>query len=201
MPRRSPECAGHRAHSCQVVPTLLATYGRFRGKCLSQLGSVAALRAQGYMHTMVDPHLTPMNSNWAGLFLALVACPGCGGQVIWEVEGSGGIGGDDLSSDVDAEKSSSSGGNIAVDPDLEAARLACELAVQAGVVQPTTDRVWSQEICSLCPRAILECAHEELHWCVPKCLTGLLECECSEGALCVDEVRVAHGFLALCASP
>lgn len=181
---------------CHVAGTLVT----LEGDCLSQGSRLSALPTRDYMPMMVDHCRNSMSLNWSGLLVVLVLSPGCGGQVVWAVEGSGGTDSGDVDSGDSAVDVPSSGGAGAVDPGLEAARVACQLAIESGVIQPTTDRVWSQEICALCPDAILACANEELHWCVPRCPTGLSKCECSEAALCVDQVRVAHGFLALCAS-
>lgn len=132
--------------------------------------------------------------------------PACGGKVIWSEDGSGGsAAGTGLSAGVSDGAGGADvqgvGGRDADDPAFQAARLACQVAIRSGVVQPTTDQIWVEEICSLCPEAILQCAHDELHWCVPRCQehTGVWGCECSEGAYCIDQVRLARGLLALCA--
>lgn len=178
-----PSCASGHGGSAESAPD-----------CLSHSGVLEAPDALDYMRKVFVQRL----KLWLGCrlvcLLGLAASWACGGKVTWAEEGADG------SAAGDSVDQAGAGGGDANDSDLQAARLACQVAIQSGVVQPTTDQVWIQEICSLCPEAIMECANDELHWCVPMCQkdTAAWGCECTAGAHCVDQVRLAHGFLALC---
>lgn len=138
------------------------------------------------------------------VLLGLAASTSCGGRVIWAEEGSGGSPGEgspqgsggqakDLINDPVTEEPTE-------DPAVQSVRAECEAAIESGVAQATSYRDWAREICLLCPQAILDCAPSNSSWCVPMCTVGPAQwgCTCSEGAKCIDQVRLAHGHLALC---